>query len=170
MSSITVTLPDGSQRTIPAGTRPIDVAKAIGPRLAQDAIAFAYPIVVGAAMLALWVTARPGVSPETLEASLFEEMNALRDVSADDVARAISLIESHHLVDLQKMDNRADLLSQFTTLFDDPGRLNSELERVRAVTPERVRELAAKYLGADNRVVLWYLPGGAPLAREGAAA
>jgi threonyl-tRNA synthetase len=39
MSSITVTLPDGSQRTIPAGTRPIDVAKSIGPRLAQDAIA-----------------------------------------------------------------------------------------------------------------------------------
>ncbi len=39
MSSITVTLPDGSQRTIPAGTRPIDVARSIGPRLAQDAIA-----------------------------------------------------------------------------------------------------------------------------------
>ena len=39
MSSITVTLPDGSQRTIPAGTRPIDIAKSIGPRLAQDAIA-----------------------------------------------------------------------------------------------------------------------------------
>ena len=39
MSSITVTLPDGSQRTLPAGTRPIDVAKSIGPRLAQDAIA-----------------------------------------------------------------------------------------------------------------------------------
>ena len=39
MSSITVTLPDGSQRTLPAGTRPIDVAKSIGPRLAQEAIA-----------------------------------------------------------------------------------------------------------------------------------
>jgi threonyl-tRNA synthetase len=39
MSSITVTLPDGSQRSVPAGTRPIDVAKSIGPRLAQEAIA-----------------------------------------------------------------------------------------------------------------------------------
>jgi threonyl-tRNA synthetase len=39
MSSITVTLPDGSQRSVPAGTRPIDVARSIGPRLAQDAIA-----------------------------------------------------------------------------------------------------------------------------------
>jgi threonyl-tRNA synthetase len=39
MSSITVTLPDGSQRSVPAGSRPLDVAKSIGQRLAQEAIA-----------------------------------------------------------------------------------------------------------------------------------
>lgn len=38
MSSYTVTLPDGSQQSVPAGTRPIDVAKSISPRLASDAI------------------------------------------------------------------------------------------------------------------------------------
>ena len=38
MSSFTVTLPDGSQQSVPAGTRPIDVAKSISPRLANDAI------------------------------------------------------------------------------------------------------------------------------------
>jgi threonyl-tRNA synthetase len=38
MSSFTVTLPDGSRQTVPQGTRPIDVAKAISPRLASDAV------------------------------------------------------------------------------------------------------------------------------------
>ncbi len=38
MSSFTVTLPDGSQQSVPAGTRPIDIAKSISPRLANDAI------------------------------------------------------------------------------------------------------------------------------------
>ncbi len=38
MSSLTVTLPDGSQQSVPQGTRPIDVAKSISPRLAGDAI------------------------------------------------------------------------------------------------------------------------------------
>jgi threonyl-tRNA synthetase len=38
MSSLSVTLPDGSQRTVPAGTRPIDVAASLSPRLASDAI------------------------------------------------------------------------------------------------------------------------------------
>ena len=36
--SLTVTLPDGSQQPVPDGTRPIDIAKSISPRLANDAI------------------------------------------------------------------------------------------------------------------------------------
>jgi threonyl-tRNA synthetase len=39
MSSIVITLPDGSQRPVEAGTRPIDVAQSISPRLADAAIA-----------------------------------------------------------------------------------------------------------------------------------
>ena len=38
MSSIYVTLPDGSRQEWPSGTRPIDVAKSISPRLADDAV------------------------------------------------------------------------------------------------------------------------------------
>lgn len=38
MSSITVTLPDGSRQQVPPGTRPIDLARSIGPRLAEDAV------------------------------------------------------------------------------------------------------------------------------------
>src|SRR5882724_9361547 len=36
--SITVTLPDGSTKTVPQGSRPLDIAKSIGPRLADDAV------------------------------------------------------------------------------------------------------------------------------------
>lgn len=38
MSSLTITLPDGSQKSVPEGSRPLDVAQAISPRLANDAI------------------------------------------------------------------------------------------------------------------------------------
>src|SRR5713226_9385443 len=39
MSQVTVTLPDGSSRAMPAGARVRDVAKAISPRLARAALA-----------------------------------------------------------------------------------------------------------------------------------
>jgi threonyl-tRNA synthetase len=38
MDNIQVTLPDGSAQSFPAGTKPIDVARSISPRLADDAI------------------------------------------------------------------------------------------------------------------------------------
>ncbi|MGI9073916.1 MAG: threonine--tRNA ligase [Bryobacteraceae bacterium] len=38
MSDLTITLPDGSEQKIPPGTRPLDVANSISPRLASDAI------------------------------------------------------------------------------------------------------------------------------------
>ncbi len=37
-SEIVLTLPDGSERHLPAGTTPLDVATGIGPRLARDAV------------------------------------------------------------------------------------------------------------------------------------
>ncbi|HTT59893.1 MAG TPA: threonine--tRNA ligase [Acidimicrobiales bacterium] len=39
MSEITVELPDGSSRSLPAGATSLDLAAAIGPRLAKDAVA-----------------------------------------------------------------------------------------------------------------------------------
>jgi len=38
MSNIEITLPDGSKQPVPAGTRPVDIAKSISPRLADAAI------------------------------------------------------------------------------------------------------------------------------------
>ena len=38
MSTLTVTLPDGNQLQVPSGSRPLDVAKSISPRLADAAL------------------------------------------------------------------------------------------------------------------------------------
>lgn len=109
-------------------------------------------------MLVLWATARPDVDPGELERAALEEIGRLRDVSDDDVTRAIHLLETHHLGELQRVDERADMLSMFTCLFDDPDRINRELDHIRSVTPDRVREFARRSLGTENRGVLLYVP------------
>jgi predicted Zn-dependent peptidase len=126
-------------------------------RLAQDVVAFAFPIVVGSSMLVLWATAAQDVTPEALEAALLASVDELRNATDDDVRRAISLIETRHLTDLQKVDERADAFSMMTTLFDDPDRVNTELDHYRAVTTADVREFAERYLVAENRAVLTYV-------------
>ncbi len=127
-------------------------------RLAQDVVAFAFPIVVGAGMFVAWATARPGVDAAALEMALKDEVAAVAGASDGDVERAVNLIESRQLIELQRMDERADQLSMYTMLFDQPERINTELDRVRAVTPADVRRFAEGYLGEGNRATLVYVP------------
>ena len=125
--------------------------------VAQDVVAFAFPIVVGASMLVLWATGAQDVDASDLEAAMLSSIDELRQATDEDVQRAISLIEARHLTDLQRVDERADAFSMMTTLFDDPGRVNTELDRYRSVTTEQVREFAGQFLSADNRAVLTYV-------------
>lgn len=129
-------------------------------RMAQDVIAFAFPIVVGASMLVVWATAAQDVAPGALEVELLDAIAELRNVADVDVRRAISLIEASHLMDLQRVDERADAFSMMAMLFDDPGRINSELERYRAVTTAHVREFAAAFFTPENRAVMTYVKQG----------
>ncbi len=126
-------------------------------RVAQDVVAYAFPIVVGAAMLVTWATAAQNVAAHTVAAALLTAIAELRSIGDADVARAKSLIEARHLTDLQRVDERADALSMLATFFDDPGRINTELTRYQAVTTNDVREFATAYLVPDNRVVLTYI-------------
>jgi hypothetical protein len=64
------------------------------------------------------------------------------------------------LREIQHVGSRADLLSMFDQVFDDPARLNTEVDRIRAVTQDEVRDLVESYLGPDNRALLTYIPGG----------
>lgn len=127
-------------------------------QLAQDVVAYAFPIVVGASMFVLWATARPGIGIDRLEAALTEQVESLAGVRDADVERALAMLEARFFTELQTVDERADQLSMYTTIFDDPDRINSELARVRAVSTADVRAFAARYLQRENRAVLRYVP------------
>ncbi len=129
-------------------------------RVAQDASVFAFPIVGGASMFALWVTARPGVAPETLEAATLAELDRLAsDGPTDaDLERVRNLHAAHVAGGLERISERADRLSMYTCLFDQPERINSEIERWEAVDAGRVAAALGESVRADNRVALTFVP------------
>lgn len=127
-------------------------------RLAQDVAAYAFPIVVGASILVLWATARPGVDPAELEKALDAEIAGLTDADAAEVERAVHMMEVDRLEELQRVGERADQLSMHATLFDEPDLVNTELNRLRAVDAERLRAFAARFLVPANSATLVYLP------------
>jgi predicted Zn-dependent peptidase len=137
-------------------------------RIAQDVALFTLGFIGGASVCAGWATVRPGVAVDHVEAVLHEEIErlAVEPVSDDELARAFALIEADELGALQRVEERADRLSMYATLFDDPALINKMLRRYLAVAPEAILEVAAATFRPDNRLVLTYMPETAPIESD----
>jgi predicted Zn-dependent peptidase len=129
-------------------------------QVAADAQAFTYDLAKGSDLLVVDVTARPETSVDQLEAAVHAELDRLVEdgVTADEIARVVTLIETELVVALQSASDRADKLSMFATYFGDPRLVNRQGERYRAVTVEQVNALVRERLGRDNRASLLYVP------------
>src|SRR4029078_3802301 len=114
----------------------------------------------GASVCAGWATVRPGVEVSRVEAAFHEELAriASEPVSDEELERARALIETAELGGLSRVEERADRLSMYATLFDDPDLINQMLPRYLGVSKEQIRDVGAATSRADNRVVLIYLP------------
>jgi zinc protease len=128
--------------------------------IASEASAFTFDLAKAADILIADVTARPGISADTLEAEVVREIDRLRadGVTAEEVERAVALLETALVSALQSAGDRADKLSMFATYFCDPALVNEQTERYQRVTAAQVNDLARDLLGEDNRASLVYVP------------
>ncbi len=137
-------------------------------QVAQDVTVFAFPVIGGAAVFVTWATARPGIEHPALEAALFAEIDRLvADGPSDaELERVRNLHAAGVESSLERIGERADRLSMYTCLFDEPERVNQEVSRYVAVDAARMRDAMQASIRPDNRVVLTYLPAE---SSEGAA-
>jgi predicted Zn-dependent peptidase len=129
-------------------------------RIAQDVTIFLLPFASGPSVFMGWATVRPDATGEAVEAGFLEEIARLtvEDVTEDELLRAKALIETDELGSLQRVSERADRLSMYATLLDEPDEINRQLGRYLAVTAADVRAACAGLLVEHNRVVLTYVP------------
>jgi zinc protease len=129
-------------------------------QVAAEAQAFTYDLTKGSDLLVLDVTGRPGVTGDQLEQEIAKEIDVLcaNGVTEDEVARAVTLIQTEYITALQSAGERADRLSMFATYFADPALINSQVRRYRSVTADAVNDFIADRLGENNRASLLYVP------------
>jgi zinc protease len=128
-------------------------------QIAQDVAAWISPFEeVGA--FTIVATARPGVDAATLEQALLEHVERAATTLPDpaDLERARNRLLTEFFSGLQKLDNRADAFSQFTTFFDDPGGFLREPDLCLRIEPRELTGYAAAAFGEDERVVLSVVP------------
>jgi zinc protease len=129
-------------------------------QVAAEAHAFTYDLTRGSDVLVIDVTGRPGISAEQLEQEVAREVDQMvaHGVTDDEVARAVTLIQTDYITALQSASERADRLSMFATYFGDPALINSQVDRYRKVTAADVNAFVRARLGENNRASLVYVP------------
>ena len=74
----------------------------------------------------------------------------------DELAQAKAGFEREWLSALAPIGERADQLSYYATLFDDPGRINRELAEIEQLEPADITRAAARWLDPAARATLRY--------------
>ena len=101
-----------------------------------------------------------GKKPEDAEAALRAEIKKLQDapVSAAELEKAKNQLITSQLRQRETNLGKSQSLGGATVLLGDPNRVNTELERLQAVTAADVQRVAKKYFTDQNRYVFFYLP------------
>jgi zinc protease len=128
-------------------------------QIATDVSAFALPTELTGSFVIV-ATAKPGVEAETLTAAVEEHLATMIQTgpSDSDLDRARNKVTTDLTDQFQRLDDRADLLSMFTTFFDDPERIGHEAQTYADLTRDDLVELATRYLHPDARVTLNVVP------------
>jgi zinc protease len=113
-----------------------------------------------AGLFGLTAIVAAGKKPEDAEASLRAEIKKLQDtpVSAAELEKAKNQIITSQLRQRETNLGKSQALGGAAVLRGDPNRVNTDLERLQAVTAADVQRVARKYFTDENRYVFYYLP------------
>ena len=129
---------------------------------ALGAHATAWGFVDGASLGFVVLDVAPGVDAALVEQAFLEELEGFLASGPTDAELEASLAQSERswLSALASQEERADLISHHHLLHDDPGVVNTHLDRLRAVTAEQVTAAAHRWLRPQSRAVVAYLARG----------
>jgi len=97
---------------------------------------------------------------DTLLKDMDEEVAKLQNelISEEEFTKLQNQFENDFIGKNSKMLGVAENLADGYIFFKDTNNINTELDEIRKITREDIRDIAKKYLNPNQRVVLLYLP------------
>jgi predicted Zn-dependent peptidase len=106
------------------------------------------------------VDAKPGRSLDEIKKEIDEEIARVRKegVSKEELDRARVKLEARAVMGLESNQGRASRLQSYNHYAGDPGFVEKDMRRYRAVTPEQMQKWAADKLDPGNAIYLTIQP------------
>ena len=129
-------------------------------QIAQNVSAYQQSLLLGS-QFQIEATARPGHTAEELEAAINDELELLRTkpVEPRELEQARNTIETGAITRLENLNGVANMLNEYNHYLHDPGYLQKDVERFRAVTPAAVMAFARDQLQPNARAVVYAVKG-----------
>ncbi len=129
-----------------------------GKQLSQDAFAGHNSREI-AGTFQVTSTARPQKSLTDIETEINAEIERIKKEAptAEEMARALNVIESQTIFGMQTVLGKADQMNSYATFTGRPDGFQADLDRYRKVTPADIQRVAATYLN-QNRLVMSFVP------------
>ena len=122
-----------------------------------------------ASLFVLTAVLSEGKKVEDVEKAMLVEIKKLQDeqVSAAELDKAKNQIITNQLRQRETSNGKALALGEAAVLLGDVARVNTDLERLQAVTAADIQRVMKKYFNDTNRLVLDYLPEASKKSGEG---
>ncbi len=129
-------------------------------QIAQEA-SFNADIRVDKGLLYFLAIASEGKQPEELEKSMLAELNKIQNapVAASELEKAKNQLITQQLQRLETNDGKAIAIERAVAYQSDPNAVNTEIQKLQAVTAADVQRVMKKYFTDKNRVVIYYRQG-----------
>jgi len=101
-----------------------------------------------------------GVTSETLVKEIDEEIEKLQTelISERDFQKLQNVFEKQYVDENATIEGVAENLASYYLLYGDVELINKNIEIYRSITREEIRDVAKKYLGKNQRLILDYVP------------
>ncbi|MCK4748537.1 MAG: insulinase family protein [Bacteroidales bacterium] len=151
----------GMLQTLLAGGQSSRLYKSLVDRQQLVVETSAVPLTLeDAGLFIVYGIANMGISLEDIEAAMDDEIRKVveKGLTEREFQKLVNQTENDFISQNTTMAGISENLASYYTFYDDPGLINTEINKYLAVTPEDIVEAAKKYLVPENRVVLHYLP------------
>lgn len=129
-------------------------------QVAQEA-EFWVDIRVDKGLLVLYAKASESKTAQELEKSLLDELKKIQSfpVSSNELQKAKNQLITRTLQERETNDGKASAIERSVAYMSDPNAVNTDIQKLQAVTITDVSRVMKKYFTDKNRVVIYYQQG-----------
>ncbi|MEZ4288918.1 MAG: pitrilysin family protein [Polyangiales bacterium] len=111
-------------------------------------------------LFSAWLSMRPGVAAKKAEKIVNEEFRRLQreKPSEAELEKVVNRTELAFFQSIDSISARAEQIGFYETVLRDPNHAFARVNQCRELRPETVREVASRYLNADQRTVIHVVP------------